>query len=178
MTKRTARGIDGKTYDVPGNMSYTEWRRTYVEHNKKSNTAPSGAITDSNKQQKHAELYYREIRKRKNDVLKIVNATGWKAEHIEMIKNHVFIQEHLLEGRLQRFYPNYDQAQAWQRLTEGKSIKGSDIVFLRHEFVELTQMRLYGYKYYQAHRIANKRHNWVEALREGRLYVLVYKKTR
>jgi SPP1 gp7 family putative phage head morphogenesis protein len=33
VTKRIARGADGKTYDVPGDMNYTEWRRTYVESN-------------------------------------------------------------------------------------------------------------------------------------------------
>ena len=29
--KRTARGVDGKTYYVPGDMTYEEWKRTFVD---------------------------------------------------------------------------------------------------------------------------------------------------
>lgn len=31
--KRAARGADGKTYHVPGNMSYQDWQKTFVESN-------------------------------------------------------------------------------------------------------------------------------------------------
>jgi len=33
-------------------------------------------------------------------------------------------------------------------------------MLLKHEYVELTQMRLHGYNYYTAHRIAEKSYNW------------------
>ena len=59
-----------------------------------------------------------------------------------------------------RFAADYDQAQAWQRLVEGKHIRESDLIFLRHEYVELTRMRVHGYNYDTAHEIANKWHNW------------------
>jgi hypothetical protein len=61
---------------------------------------------------------------------------------------------------MKRFDPDYGQAQAWQRLVEGRKIKESDLVFLKHEYVELIQMKLHGYDYDTAHKIANKRHNW------------------
>lgn len=31
---------------------------------------------------------------------------------------------------------------------------------LKHEYVELTQMRIHNYVYEKAHEIANKYHNW------------------
>jgi hypothetical protein len=130
----------------------------------KSNV-PSGAIKDPKRQEKHAETFYGHVRKRKDDVLKIATNTGWKESAIREIKDHVFIKEHLLQGKMQRFYPDYDQAQAWQRLIEGKHTE-TDLVFLRHEYVELTQMRIHGYNYEQAHAIANKMHNWQKLIEE------------
>lgn len=123
-------------------------------------TVPAGAIKDPIRQQKHAETYYEFIRKRKDDVAKIAKHTGWKESAIQQVKEHVFLKEHMLQGKMQRFYPDYEQAQAWQRLIDGKKIKDTDYVFLKHEFVELTQMRIHGYSYEQAHDIANKHHNW------------------
>ena len=43
-----------------------------------------------------------------------------------------------------------------------------DVVMLKHEYVELTQMRLHGYVYEEAHAIADRYHNWWLALSESR----------
>jgi len=125
-------------------------------------TGGSGAIPKENRARRetHAELYYEAIRKRRDDVPKIAENIGWKESAINNIKNHLFYQQHLIHGEMKRFDPDYNQSVAWQRLIEGKNIKESDIVFLRHEYVELIQMKLHGYDYYTAHEIANKNHNW------------------
>ncbi|WP_425447750.1 phage minor head protein [Dethiothermospora halolimnae] len=115
----------------------------------------------------HAELYYEEIRKRKSDVKTIAKNTGWKESAIKEIKEHVFMKEHFLDGKMKRFDPDYDQAQAWQRLIEGKKIKHSDLVLLKHEYVELTQMKLHEYDYDTAHKIANKYHDWWSLIESG-----------
>jgi hypothetical protein len=65
----------------------------------------------------------------------------------------------LWEGEVGRFTPDYDMAQAWQRLEQGKHTP-LDIMLLKHELVELMQMKRHGYIYRDAHEIANKFHNW------------------
>jgi len=40
-------------------------------------------------------------------------------------------------------------------------------MLLKHEYVELTQMRLHGYNYDTAHNIANEHHNWWSALEKS-----------
>ena len=111
-------------------------------------------------EERHARLYYESVRNRKHDSRAIAKNVGWKESAIEEIRQHVFIKEHLLDGEMKRFDPDYEQAQAWQRLVEGREIKESDLVFLKHEYVELAQIKLHGYDYDTAHKIANKRHNW------------------
>ena len=76
------------------------------------------------------------------------------------IKDHMFNREHRFrDGSVHRFFSDYDQAQAWDRLSQGRGTE-VDLVLLRHEYVELTQMRLHDYDYETAHEIANARHNW------------------
>lgn len=129
----------------------------------------TGAIPSDNikKRNSHAKRYYEEIRKRKTDIKAIARNTGWKESAIQEIKEYVFVEKHMLDGKMQRFYPDYDQAIAWQRLIEGKNIKENDLVLLKHEYVELTQTRLHGYSYEEAHSIANKRHNWQQLIEGG-----------
>lgn len=114
----------------------------------------------------HAQRYYESVRNRQHDAATIARNTGWKESAVEAVRQHVFVQEHTLADGVMRFAPDYDQAEAWRRLLEGKDIKDSDIVFLRHEFVELTQMRLRGLTYDEAHAIANRQHNWYNLVRE------------
>lgn len=118
---------------------------------------------------RHAERYYEEVRNRApySDARSIArNAPEFSAEQIEQIRLHVFVKEQPRDGGKKRFDPDYDQAQAWQRLVEGKNIKPSDLVFLRHELYELTLMAENGYTYEEAHSIAEKRYNWWKAAQE------------
>ena len=98
------------------------------------------------------------------DAKKIAAHTPFKESAIEEIRQHVFIKEHMQDGKMQRFSTDFDQAQAWQRLTEGRGRTDADLNFLKHEYVELTQIRLRGYHYNKAHSIANLHCNWGELI--------------
>lgn len=125
--------------------------------------AASGALDgDSPEGEAHAELYYESIRNRvsDSDVEKIARNINFPEKVVKDIKNHIFLDEHDFgQGLVGRFDPDYHIAQAWQRLETGKHTE-LDIMFLKHELVELTQMKKHGYIYKDAHIIANRFHNW------------------
>lgn len=176
--------IDGEDNEMLDNwynehgeyFSFKDVKGNYRNNNKNSDNSgiiESGGIKKELSQNermraegKHANLYYESVRNREHDSKTIAKNVGWKESAIEEIREHVFIKEHILGGRLQRFAPDYDQAQAWQRLLEGKEIRESDLVFLKHEYVELTQMRIHDYSYEEAHSIANKYHNWYNLIKD------------
>jgi len=117
---------------------------------------------------RHADRYYEEVRKRKpySDARHIAPRTRYNVEQIEEIRQHVFIKKHMRDGREIRFDADYDQAQAWQRLSTGQSVWDSDMIWLEHEYFELTLMRENGYTYDQAHVITNQTYNWHERVEE------------
>ena len=136
----------------------------------------SGAFSGAKKtpgwQERHAELYYEEVRNRKPyvDAAKIAKYTNdFTAEQIEDIRQHMFVRIQPLDNGtiFARFDPDFDQAQACQRLTEGEGSK-TDLIMLHHEYLELTEMRINGYNYKKAHSIANKSYNWWQAVLDER----------
>jgi hypothetical protein len=140
-----------------------------------SKTQQSGGQTGAKKtagwQDRHAETYYEEIRNRKpySDANKIKNnVSGFTSKQIEKIRQHVFIKSQPRDGGMKPFDPDYEQAQVWQRLIDGKNVKKSDKVFLQHELYELTIMEKQGLTYEEAHDITNKIYNWQDAVdKEG-----------
>ena len=132
------------------------------------NSGASGAL-DPNSQQahNHADIYYEEIRKRKGDIARIAKNTGFSENDISVIKNHIFIEKHdFIDGRHERFAPDFDQAQAWQRLEAG-IFSDDDITFLNHELTELNHM-LSGDVYEIAHEKANVEYNWQDLITKSR----------
>lgn len=127
----------------------------------------SGAKKTPGWEDRHAERFYEEVRKRAAgvDAAKIAKYTDFTEEEVEDIRQHMFIRIQPLDNgtRMERFAPDYYQAQAWQRLTEGQGTE-TDKVLLHHEYLELTEMRLHGYNYDEAHEIANKEFDWWSAL--------------
>ncbi|MDR2578080.1 MAG: hypothetical protein LBC70_04600 [Chitinispirillales bacterium] len=125
--------------------------------------AASGALdSDSPQADEHAKRYYEAIRNRTSDsdVTRIAKNTNFSEKVVKQIKNHVFLDVHNLGGgKMGRFTPEYDMALAWDRLIQGTYTE-LDITLLKHELVELTQMRCHGYDYNKAHDIANIYHNW------------------
>lgn len=127
----------------------------------------SGAKRTIGWKDRHADLYYEEVRNRKpySDAKKIAShISEFDEDQVEEIRQHMFIKEQPRMGTLKRFDPDYDQSQAWQRLVEGKNIKESDITMLRHEYMELTIMKETGCTYEEAHNQANEVYNWLEEM--------------
>ena len=131
----------------------------------------SGAKKTHGWKSRHAELYYEEVRNRKSgvDAKKIAKYTMFTEKAVEEIRQHMFIRLQPLDNgtRIARFDPSYRQAQAWQRLTEGKGDE-VDVLLLKHEYYELTKMRLHGYNYDEAHALTDLVYNWWQAEKEKR----------
>lgn len=120
----------------------------------------SGAKKTPGWKERHADQMYEEVRHRTTDVKHISENTPFKESAVEEIKQHMFFKEHrFADGTVKRFDSDFDQVQAWDRLSQGKGTE-IDIEMLKHEYVELTQMRLHNYDYETAHEIANTKHNW------------------
>jgi hypothetical protein len=120
-------------------------------------------------QKAYSDTYYDAIRNRTDptDIEKISNYTGFSYNDVRSIRNHLFIDEHDLgDGEFGRFSSNWQIAQSWQRMEQGW--KGNDmdryhdvdILLLRHELEELTQMVKYGYDTMKAHEVAESKYLW------------------
>ena len=127
--------------------------------------AISGAVDpESTKGQEHAERYYDEMRKRKDDISSISKNTGFSESDIEKIKNYIFFEEHNLTEGIKRFDPDCYMAHSWQRLTDGKH-SNEDMLLLHHELMELGLVQK-GYSQAEAHEITNKKYNYSKAIRK------------
>lgn len=134
----------------------------------------AGALNNINdplgeKREKHAIQYYKSLENRDaNSVaIKIAQNAEIDFEDAKDIYNHVFINKHKFEdGRIEKFYPDYDMAQSFQRILEGKDIKNHDITMLNHEKLEFDTMREYDMVYEEAHKIAESKYNYSKELKE------------
>lgn len=153
----------GENIKIPGDMTFEAWKAGLQDDGDGGRIYTggySGAKKTDGWQDRHAERMYEEIRHRTTDVRKIAESTPFTESAVAQIKDHMFNREHRFrDGSVHRFFSDYDQAQAWDRLSQGRGTE-VDLVLLRHEYVELTQMRLHDYDYETAHEIANARHNW------------------
>lgn len=146
-----------------------------IEYNKNMTDygTKSGALTSKNdpnfeKRDKHAELYYESVRKRnkQEEISTIANNTGFNVKTIEKVYDHIFINKYELDNGIENFAPDYDMAQSWQRLREGKNIKEHDIIMIKHERLEYELMNRYNKKYREAHNLTETRYNYMSALIE------------
>ena len=135
--------------------------------------AVKGALTDKNdplyvKRDAHAIKYYESVRrsKKSNIVKSIANNTGISEKSINKVYDHVFIKEHELYGGKRRFDPDYDMAESFRRLREGKNIQEHDLIMLKHERLEYELMNKKHMSYQEAHRLAEKKYNYQKALTE------------
>lgn len=130
-----------------------------------------GALNNKNdpnnvKRSAFANQYYESVRNRdkENEINRISKNTGIDKRIIKKVYNHVFINEYLLYGdKLQRFDPDYDMAQSWQRLFDGKSIEKHDIILVKHEYHESILMEN-GMDYVSAHNIVSEKYDYLKAL--------------
>ena len=103
--------------------------------------------------------YYEKIRKRNDDIEIISKNTKFSYNDVLAVKNHVFINNHILDCGENRFYPSYDMAIAWQRLINGE-YEERDILLLNHELLESKVEKAYNLTYREAHNIADKQYPW------------------
>jgi hypothetical protein len=106
-----------------------------------------------------AELIYQDIRECDTDISDIASNLGYKADNIKRIKDHLFYSDHTLNMYddapvdRQRFYPDLQQALAWQRLVRGV-YNPDDIHWIKHEFAESHHELKYASAYKEAHKRA------------------------
>ncbi|HLL61914.1 MAG TPA: hypothetical protein VK401_02625, partial [Propionibacteriaceae bacterium] len=107
----------------------------------------------------------RTIAEKLGSVQRASGAVGFTPEEITQIRDHLMVQEHLLDDyagglELRRFDPSAQIAEAWQRLREG-TVRDSDIVLLEHELAESTYLQSHpGASYREAHDVANQQFDW------------------
>jgi SPP1 gp7 family putative phage head morphogenesis protein len=123
----------------------------------------------------YADTYYESIRNRKDptDIDKISKNTGFSRDDIQSVREHIFTNEHDLgDGEHGRFASNWRMAQAWQRMEQGwkgndtVKYKEYDLLLLRHEREELTQMEQFGYNTVEAHQKAEGKYPWDVKIKE------------
>lgn len=105
------------------------------------------------------------------DAPRLDGSTGFSADDISAIKNHVFTESHPLEGMdgetvQAPFEPNADMAEAWLRLRSG-NYKPEDLTLLEHELAEHGYWQQNpGDIYWDAHAAANQTANWQDIIPE------------
>ncbi len=191
--ERVARNEEGKTYNVPANMTYEEWKQSFVEDGSKktnrgkkvientgkSDIMVSGAISgarnpNGDKAKEHAKRYYGLVRSMKTDVAKIAAVTGISEAEVQSVKDFIFLEKHDLGGeKLEYFEPDYMMAESWQRLIEGNP-EQHDITLLRHEVLEKELMGK-GLSQKVAHLQASKKYNYSKEAGEYYARIKKYK---
>lgn len=167
-------GIHGEK-DVRGGVSWTAKARGYGGKKVDSRLSStggrgdiiiqSGALNpDSKRALNHATTYYESVRHMTTDCARIAANTGFREQDIRVIKNHVFIEEHDLQNGRKRFFPDYEMAQSWQRLIDGRNIQERDIVLLNHEYIESIFMKG-GLSAVDAHEKAQRIYNYAALLK-------------
>lgn len=131
-----------------------------------------GALNDANdpygrKREKHAESYYEEIRNRKQSyvVNRMAKNAGISKKSAQNIYEHVFVNKHTFkDGTVKLFDPDYDMAESFRRILEGKNIKPHDLIMIKHENLELNLMKKYNLIYEDAHELTDRKYNYQNAL--------------
>ena len=189
--ERRARNPEtGKVEYVPADMSYKEWYDKYVAKgrgksynqgmDKLAPQVSSGSISaargDVEKQKNaFAVRYYNQLRNsdREDVVKKMMKSSNLPHSTVSKALEHILDNKYLLwdydafEEREMNFYPHYDMARSFQRLYTGKP-KESDIIMLQHESLESYYMNHEKMDYDEAHKKANIKFNYQEAIKNGK----------
>ena len=146
-----------------------------VANSGKSGIIQSGALTHKNdpdfkRRNAFAKSYYRELlgRKREIEISSVARNTDFSEEEIDLVFSHIFELEHLFEdGTIHKFFPDYDMAQSWFRLREGKTIYEHDLILLHHELEEAKIMgKSTDIAYESVHRKVEEKFNYSRALKK------------
>jgi hypothetical protein len=96
---------------------------------------------------------------------RVGGGTGFTADEIQAIKDHVFFEEHPLDAYdeevvISRYAPDADMAEAWLRVRSGR-FTPQDVTLLEHELAEHNYyVSNPGSTYSEAHAAANQVANW------------------
>ncbi|MBC6310488.1 hypothetical protein HCJ66_13185 [Listeria sp. FSL L7-1582] len=126
-----------------------------------TNTAPSFEFAETGARNISAEQFFREEALAeemyanframgKQDIKSISSNTGVPEWRVERIKNHVFNNLHIKDSGIARFDPDFEIAQAWERLRLG-TFKNSDLQLLDHEIFEAKFESIFNTDYRTAH---------------------------
>lgn len=144
----------------------------FPKHGTIRKEAVKGALNDQNdpgyvRRDRHAEKYYQAVRnsKKENIVRTIAKNTKMSEASISKVYDHVFINEYELYGGHRRFDPDYDMSESFRRLREGRDIQEHDLILLHHERLEYELMKKLGLSYREAHKFAESKYNYGEALK-------------
>lgn len=155
-----------------------EWEKQLTNASKNniiSSGARSGALTSENdpdykKRKKFAKDYYKEVlgRNRNYEIAAVAKHSKMSIDDIDKVFAHIFELEHLFEnGKIAKFAPDYDMAQSWIRLREGKNIQTHDLILLQHELMEANIMgKSKTIVYDTVHREVEKTYNYSKALKK------------
>jgi hypothetical protein len=99
-----------------------------------------------------------------SDATRLSGDTGFSLAEIQAIRNHVFFEEHPLEGEdgiaSARYDPAADMGEAWLRLRSGDYLP-QDVTLLEHELAEHNYYVQHpGSTYREAHNAANQVADW------------------
>ncbi len=163
--------VDNRLRVVSGSSDLTK-TKSYKDAIRAAERRNAGALTGKKdplgkKREAHAELYYEEMRNRRPSYIirRISKNTGISENVAKNIYDHMFTQEHLFRsGKIKMFDPDYDMAESFRRILEGKDIKPHDIIMLKHENLELNLMKKYNIAYEDAHELAERKYNYSKAL--------------
>ena len=135
----------------------------------------SGALTSKNdpdfeKRDAFAASFYQEIlgRKREYEISSVAQHSNMSVADVDKIFAHIFELEHLFEdGSIRKFDSDYDMAQSWIRLRNGKNVQEHDLILLQHELMEANIMGTgTTVPYEPVHNEVEKTYNYALALRE------------
>ena len=138
------------------------------------NTGAKGALNDKNdpngkRRRKHAAIFYESLRNsdKQSFVERVANNTGIDKNIISNAYKHVFEDKHMLSDGFDYFFPDYDMAESWRRLSTNDKIQNHDLILLKHEDMEYKIMQKNPkMSYNEAHAITEEAYNYAKALKE------------
>ncbi len=147
-----------------------EGKTTEEKINSLRKTLASGALDSESRQAlKHANMFYRELSNSDRPILvsKMAKSSKLDKKLVDQALNHVLNSKYDLMVNDQikhtNFAPDYDMAQSFQRVRDGKPEK-HDIIMLQHEALEAEYMDKHHLDYVDGHLKANQKYNYQRAL--------------
>jgi len=124
---------------------------------------PLISLSKFNELETAAQKFYETMRTINHDINAITSNTGISQEIIKKIKDHLFLENHILNTGIKKFAPEPNIAAAWQRLIENKFVR-SDLLLLQHEYVEALIMHGTEVRWREAHDLVNSVYDWYNSL--------------